>query len=69
MSQVETSDKPEVCSAIQDNVASLVNVKGENSEVWLNGATLEMDGGVGRGLTQAAQATSVHVLGTSTFCS
>lgn len=49
---------------MQDNVASLVNVEAENSEVWLNGATLELDGGLGRGLTQASQATSVHVQGT-----
>ena len=48
---------------MQDNVASLVNVEADNSEVWLNGATLEMDGGLGRGLTQASQATSVHVQG------
>lgn len=54
---------------VQDNVPSLVNVAAEEIEVWLKEATLEMDGGVGRGLTQSSEASNVHVQGTGSYCS
>jgi hypothetical protein len=52
---------------MQYEVASLLTVAAEASEVWVSGMTFELDGNKGRGITQEAETASVYVEGVATL--